>query len=96
MFTAETDGTDAVHGRTADWVALAGSAWTLVFAAATDRTRRDPWFVRTEEYPGVGSSSRTTRGCPSRPGRRSSAGSSSSSPTAAWTARRPPPWWPRR
>ncbi|MCP8707815.1 PmoA family protein [Streptomyces sp. AC04842] len=56
VFTAETDGTDAVHGRTADWVALAGSAWTLVFAAATDATRRDPWFVRTEEYPGVGSS----------------------------------------
>ncbi|GAA3265605.1 PmoA family protein [Streptomyces labedae] len=56
VFTAAADGTDAVHGRTADWVALAGSMWTLVFAAATEATRRDPWFVRTEEYPGVGSS----------------------------------------
>ncbi|MFB8780882.1 PmoA family protein [Streptomyces albogriseolus] len=56
VFTAAAEGTDAVHGRTADWVALAGSAWTLVFAAAGEATRRDPWFVRTEEYPGVGSS----------------------------------------
>ncbi len=56
MFTEAADGTDAIHGHTADWVALVSSAWTLVFAAATGATRRDPWFVRTEEYPGVGSS----------------------------------------
>lgn len=37
-------------------LALTGDTWSLVFAGATERTRRDPWFVRTEEYPGVGSS----------------------------------------
>ncbi|MFF9850542.1 DUF6807 domain-containing protein [Streptomyces litmocidini] len=52
----EADGEEAVHGAAADWVALAGGGWTLVFAGATARTRRDPWFVRAAEYPGVGSS----------------------------------------
>ncbi|MFF8378332.1 PmoA family protein [Streptomyces sp. NPDC015661] len=56
VFGAEADGEAAVHGVAADWVALAGPDWTLVFAGATARTRRDPWFVRAAEYPGVGSS----------------------------------------
>ncbi|MCQ4208817.1 DUF6807 domain-containing protein [Streptomyces longispororuber] len=56
VFTATADGEPAVHGRPADWLALAGDGWTLVFAGATAETRRDPWFVRTGEYPGVGSS----------------------------------------
>ncbi|MFF9204768.1 PmoA family protein [Streptomyces sp. NPDC014986] len=56
VFTAGAEGVDEVHGRPADWLALAGSAWTLVFAGATGPTGRDPWFVRTAEYPGVGSS----------------------------------------
>ncbi|MFI9343523.1 PmoA family protein [Streptomyces sp. NPDC052773] len=56
VFTPGAEGEAAVHGRAADWLALAGSSWTLVFAGATDATRRDPWFVRTAEYPGVGSS----------------------------------------
>ncbi|MFD9328304.1 PmoA family protein [Streptomyces sp. NPDC060065] len=56
VFTAGTEGEDAVHGSRADWVGLAGTGWTLVFAGATEATRRDPWFVRTTEYPGVGSS----------------------------------------
>ncbi|MEV8597725.1 PmoA family protein [Streptomyces sp. NPDC052012] len=56
VFTADTEGESEAHGRTADWIALAGSTWTLVFAGATEATRRDPWFVRTAEYPGVGSS----------------------------------------
>ncbi|MFF6876302.1 MULTISPECIES: DUF6807 family protein [unclassified Streptomyces] len=56
VFTAATEGEAEVHGRRADWLALAGATWTLVFAGATERTRRDPWFVRTAEYPGVGSS----------------------------------------
>ncbi|MFE3516545.1 PmoA family protein [Streptomyces sp. NPDC059166] len=56
VFSTELDGEEAVHGRAADWLALAGDGWTLVFAGATDETRRDPWFVRTAEYPGVGSS----------------------------------------
>lgn len=56
VFTAGTEGEAEVHGGRADWLALAGADWTLVFAGATDATRRDPWFVRTAEYPGVGSS----------------------------------------
>ncbi|MFF9212108.1 MULTISPECIES: PmoA family protein [unclassified Streptomyces] len=56
VFTADAEGEDAVHGRRAAWLALAGSDWTLVFAGVTDATRRDPWFVRAGEYPGVGSS----------------------------------------
>ncbi|MFF3411266.1 PmoA family protein [Streptomyces sp. NPDC002742] len=56
VFTADAEGEEAVHARTADWLALAGDGWTLVLAGATDATRRDPWFVRTAQYPGVGSS----------------------------------------
>lgn len=56
VFSAEAEGEEAVHGSRADWVALAGQGWTLVFAAATEETRRDPWFLRAAEYPGVGSS----------------------------------------
>ncbi|GAA2989717.1 DUF6807 domain-containing protein [Streptomyces fulvorobeus] len=56
VFGAELDGEEAVHGSAAAWVALAGDGWTLVFAGATGETRRDPWFVRGQEYPGVGSS----------------------------------------
>lgn len=56
VFSASADGEEAVHGRAADWVAMCGDGWTLVFAGATEETRRDPWFVRTTEYPGVGSS----------------------------------------
>ncbi|GAA5019875.1 DUF6807 domain-containing protein [Streptomyces siamensis] len=56
VFTADAEDVTAVHGRRADWLALAGATWTLVFAGATAATRHDPWFVRTAEYPGVGSS----------------------------------------
>ncbi|MEU8676494.1 PmoA family protein [Streptomyces sp. NPDC048560] len=56
VFSADLDGEEAVHGTAADWVALAGNGWTLVFAGATGDTRDDPWFVRSTEYPGVGSS----------------------------------------
>lgn len=56
VLTPDAEGEAAVHGRRADWLALVGSTWSLVFAGATERTRRDPWFVRTAEYPGVGSS----------------------------------------
>ncbi|MFE9727775.1 PmoA family protein [Streptomyces sp. NPDC005794] len=64
VFSGTLDGEEAVHGRTADWLALAGDGWTLVFAGATDETRRDPWFVRTTEYPGVGSSLAADRRLP--------------------------------
>jgi hypothetical protein len=56
VLTPDTEGEERAHGSRADWVALVGSSWTLVFAGATERTRQDPWFVRTAEYPGVGSS----------------------------------------
>ncbi|QES09641.1 oxidoreductase [Streptomyces venezuelae] len=56
VFAADADGEEAVHAARAEWVALAGEGWTLVFAGATARTREDPWFVRAAEYPGVGSS----------------------------------------
>ncbi|MFJ1970512.1 PmoA family protein [Streptomyces sp. NPDC087903] len=56
VFTADREGEEELHGTRADWLALAGTGWTLVFAGATEPTRRDPWFVRTAEYPGVGSS----------------------------------------
>ncbi|MEU9160690.1 PmoA family protein [Streptomyces sp. NPDC048424] len=55
VFSADADGEEAVHGSRADWVALAGQGWTLVLAGATEETRRDPWFLRAAEYPGVGS-----------------------------------------
>jgi hypothetical protein len=49
-----------LHGRRSDWLALTGAAsptarWTLVFVPADEPTRADPWFVRTGDYPGVGS-----------------------------------------
>ncbi|WEH42443.1 PmoA family protein [Streptomyces sp. NBC_01218] len=56
VFSAGGEGERAVHGDRADWLAMAGDGWTLVFAGATGDTRQDPWFVRAEEYPGVGSS----------------------------------------
>lgn len=49
VLTPDATGEDAVHGSTADWLALAGERWTLVLRGT------DPWFVRTREYPGVGS-----------------------------------------
>ncbi|MCT9081576.1 PmoA family protein [Streptomyces fulvoviolaceus] len=68
VFTAEAEGEDQVHTHRADWLALAGSTWTLVFAGATEQTRRDPWFVRTGEYPGVGSSLAYDERLPIEPG----------------------------
>jgi hypothetical protein len=68
VFTADRDGEREIHGTRAPWVALTGSAWTLIFAGATERTRRDPWFVRAEEYPGVGSSLALEERLPIPPG----------------------------
>lgn len=67
VFTADAEGEASVHGARADWLALAGG-WTLVFAGATGTTRRDPWFVRTAEYPGVGSSLASAERLPIPPG----------------------------
>jgi len=68
VFTTEREGEPQVHGTRADWLALAGTTWTLIFAGATAATRRDPWFVRTAEYPGVGSSLAHTERLPIPPG----------------------------
>ncbi|MEU6608033.1 PmoA family protein [Streptomyces shenzhenensis] len=68
VFTADRAGEPEVHGRPADWLALAGAGWTLVFAGATADTRRDPWFVRTAAYPGVGSSLAHAERLPVPPG----------------------------
>ncbi|MFF1740827.1 DUF6807 domain-containing protein [Streptomyces mirabilis] len=67
VFTPDAEGEEAVHGAPADWLALVGAGWTLVFAGATAATRRDPWFVRTAEYPGVGSSLAHTERLPIPP-----------------------------
>ncbi|MFM9447390.1 PmoA family protein [Streptomyces acidiscabies] len=68
VFTPSTEGEAEAHGTHAGWLALAGADWTLVFAGATDLTRRDPWFVRTAEYPGVGSSLASAERLPVPPG----------------------------
>lgn len=60
--SAEADGADAVHGSVSPWV-----AWTAHFAAGPGRTgdatvvlvpddtsTEDPWFVRVDEYPALG------------------------------------------
>ncbi|MBE1491716.1 DUF6807 domain-containing protein [Plantactinospora soyae] len=49
-----------LHGRRGDWLALTGASspaarWTLVFVPVDEQARADPWFVRTGDYPGVGS-----------------------------------------
>ncbi|MBX9388279.1 PmoA family protein [Streptomonospora nanhaiensis] len=53
----EAEGEAALHGSRSPWLALLGGSsadtrWTLVFAALG--AEQDPWFVRAEEYPGVG------------------------------------------
>jgi len=68
VFTADREGEAETHGAHADWLALAGAGWTLVFAGATEETRRDPWFVRAAEYPGVGSSLARAERLPVPPG----------------------------
>ncbi|WP_328441275.1 PmoA family protein [Streptomyces sp. NBC_00444] len=68
VFTLDREGEQEIHGTCAAWVALAGSTWTLIFAGATEHTRRDRWFVRATEYPGVGSSLAAEQRLPIPPG----------------------------
>lgn len=56
VFTVDAEGEALINGSTAPWVAMSGTApggreWTLVF---TQHGSNDPWFVRVEEYPGIG------------------------------------------
>jgi hypothetical protein len=59
--TPEGDDESSVHGQAADWLIFGGAepdtgqAWSLLFAGQDEITRADPWFVRVEDYPGVGS-----------------------------------------
>ena len=58
VWTPDAEGEAAVHGSTAPWVAFAAEAtapFTVVLAAMDAATRRDPWFVRIDDYPGLGS-----------------------------------------
>ena len=53
-------GEPGLHGKYAAWLALTGYApggapWTLVFVPAPTARLSDRWFVRTRDYPGVGS-----------------------------------------
>ena len=59
--TAEFSGEDDVHGKPSPWLLFGGNepvtgrSWSLLLAGEDDVTRADPWFVRTRDYPGVGS-----------------------------------------
>lgn len=62
--TEDAVGEDAVLGTTAPWISwtadfrgapgATGDA-TILLGPGDDRTAADPWFVRTTDYPGVGS-----------------------------------------
>ncbi|SFN91742.1 Methane oxygenase PmoA [Geodermatophilus obscurus] len=57
VFTAAAEGEDAVHGSVSPWVAVTSgghSPATVVLAGRDAATRRDPWFVRVSDYPGLG------------------------------------------
>jgi Family of unknown function (DUF6807) len=59
VFAADAAGAEALNGRLAPWLALTGVSatgqdWSLIFVAT--RAEHDPWFVRTRDYPGIGSS----------------------------------------
>lgn len=62
VFAPDARGEAQVHGRVSPWVAVSGTpgdparAYTLVLAGGDERTRQDPWFVRLDDYPGIGSS----------------------------------------
>jgi hypothetical protein len=56
VYTSAAEGEAAVHGSAQPWLVLsgrtpAGPYWSLVFVQVG---HVDPWFVRTDEYPGVG------------------------------------------
>jgi hypothetical protein len=61
VFTPDARGEQQVHGCRAAWLAFSGDAgdqrrpYTLVFVPGDTLTAADPWFVRVEGYPGVGS-----------------------------------------
>ncbi|WP_035701013.1 DUF6807 family protein, partial [Glycomyces tenuis] len=61
VLSQDGTGVRAVHGKTADWVAVGGldsenREWTVVFLPGNAETAMDRWFVRARDYLGVGSS----------------------------------------
>ena len=64
VFSPSAQGEDAVHGTVAPWVAwsadfgagpgTSGTA-TVIIASADAVAHAEPWFVRAESYPGIGS-----------------------------------------
>ena len=47
-----------MHGSRSPWVAVTAQStapFTVALAGQDDVTRRDPWFVRLADYPGLGS-----------------------------------------
>ncbi len=58
VFTAAAEGEQAVHGSVAPWMAFSAGGphpFTVVLAGLDEATRHDAWFVRIEDYPGLGS-----------------------------------------
>jgi hypothetical protein len=55
--TPAGEGEAAAHDSVAPWLAWAdaGLGFTLVFVPVDRGTASDPWFVRVDDYPGVGS-----------------------------------------
>jgi Methane oxygenase PmoA len=60
VWSPDHSGEHGVHGRTAAWLAVAGSApdnraWSVLLMPGDDVTANDPWFVRNTDYAAVGS-----------------------------------------
>lgn len=57
VFTEHGVGEREVHDSVAPWLAWVARerVFTLVLTGTDEATRADPWFVRVEEYPGIGS-----------------------------------------
>jgi predicted dehydrogenase len=64
VFSPSAHGEDAVHGNVAPWVAWSADFWagpgtsgpaTVILASADAVTHGEPWFVRAQSYPGIGS-----------------------------------------
>jgi hypothetical protein len=58
VFTADTEGEAATHGSRAPWLACSvdGAApFTVALCGRDEVTASDPWFVRVDDYPGLGS-----------------------------------------
>lgn len=55
VFTDAGVGEQAVHDSIASWLAWTDGEFTLALTGTDAETRADPWFVRVDDYPGVGS-----------------------------------------